>query len=321
MKYRSLFKRIPSLICAAALFMGVCGCTLSEERSVNKEGHDLMKGIEKRTVSELEPDDRFIRQEADFSVSLFRSIFSRSENRNVLISPLSVLTALSMSANGADGQTKNEMERLLGGEIPLNELNEYIHSYVSGLPSDESASLKSANSIWLKDDKSLTVKEDFLQRNADYYGAQAYREPFSADTVREINSWVKEHTDGLIDKIVDSIDPQAVMFLINALSFDAEWEHIYEEADILPDTFHTDSGSEQDIQMMHSTEWVYLEDEDAVGFVKNYKGGRYSFAALLPEDGIPLADYVSGLTGEKILQICPQMRSPPTTESSLPLIW
>ena len=137
-----------------------------------------------------------------------------------------------MTANGAANETLSQMEEVLGKDIPLEELNEYLYYYVNNLPSEEKSKLNIANSIWFRDDEDrLTVEKDFLQKNADYYNAAIYKSPFDDQTLQDINYWVKTNTDGMIDKILEKIDDDSIMYLINAIVFDAEWK-IYNKSDI-----------------------------------------------------------------------------------------
>jgi len=169
------------------------------------------------------------------------------------------------------------------------------------LPTDDKYKLGIANSIWIKDDGSLEVNPDFLQVNADYYDAAAYKAPFDDQTLADINDWVKNNTDGMIDKILEQIDPDMVMYLINAVLFDAEWQTPYEDGDVNDGTFNAYDGSAQNVKMMGSDEYLYLDDGMATGFVKNYAGGKYSFAALLPNEGVSIDEYVASLTGEGLI--------------------
>ena len=275
---------------AACLVIVITVISLSNPfASVRAE--DLMKGVNAGTVEGRPPDALFEKAMAEFSIELFKK--SVKENENSLISPLSVLLALAMTANGTGGETLAQMEKVLGGDIPLAELNEYLHSYVQGL-SDE---LKTANSIWFRDDKGrLEVKKDFLQKNADYYGAAAYASPFDAQTVKDVNNWVKDNTGKLIDSILEQIDPNDVMYLINAVVFDAKWETVYEKKDVRKDYFEGAKGK-QKVDFMFSDESRYLDDGRATGFIKPYEGGKYSFAAILPNEGISVGEYISSLTG------------------------
>jgi serpin B len=143
---------------------------------------------------------------------------------------LSVLCALSMTANGAKNDTLSQMEQVFG--MNIRDLNDYLLAYLSRLPAGSKYKLSPANSIWFKDTKSLTVNGDFLQLNADYYDASIYKAAFDEKTLKDINSWVEDKTDGMIPNILDRIHPSAVMYLINALAFDAEWANIYEENQI-----------------------------------------------------------------------------------------
>lgn len=247
----------------------------------------------------LEGQELFIHSRMGLAVALFQASVKESRNENVLISPLSVQLALAMTANGANGQTREEMEALLGGGISLEDLNEYLHTYVNSLSSEEKYKLHIANSIWFRDDENrLHVEQDFLQRNADYYGAQIYKAAFDTQTLRDINTWVKQNTDGMIHKILDDIDRDDVMYLINAIAFDAQWQTGYESSAVRTREFTNVAGKKTSVQMMHSEEGIYLQNDQATGFMKPYQDGKYSFAALLPNEGVDIYDYIAGLTGE-----------------------
>ena len=109
------------------------------------------------------------------------------------------MLALSVTANGAKGETLVQMETLLGGDIPMETLNEYLYSYIKTLPSEKPSKLNIANSVWFRDN-GFTAEKTFLQKNADYYGAAAYKSPFDGKTLRDINNRVKKNTDGKIVK-------------------------------------------------------------------------------------------------------------------------
>lgn len=232
----------------------------------------------------------------DFAVRLFQHSMKTEEN--TLISPLSVLVALSMTANGADGETLSQMEAVLG--MPTEELNAYMYAYMESLPEKEKSKLSLANSIWFTDDEKFSVNEEFLQLNADYYGAGIYETPFNDATCKDINLWVEENTDGMVKDILDEIPEDAVMYLVNAIAFDAEWLKVYEESQVREGVFTTESGKEEKTELMYSSENRYLKDENAKGFMKFYADNQYAFVALLPDEGISVGAYVDSLTGEKV---------------------
>ncbi len=293
-------KKHKKLVAAALILLSLLSIFNLTGCSIKISAQDLTEGYEPESVYKREPDKAFIDSQTDFSVNLFK-VTANNEGENILISPLSVGLALAMTANGADNQTLSEMEALLCDGFGIQSLNEYFSSYVNSLDSGEKYKVSIANSIWFRDDENrLSVEKDFLQTNANYYSAQIYKTPFDKKTVSDINNWVKLHTDKTIDKIVDEINPNAVMYLINALAFDAEWEHVYEKSDITNGTFTSYGGEKQDTEMMTSEERLYLCDENSTGFIKNYSGGKYSFAALLPNEGIDIYEYIQGLTGERL---------------------
>ena len=265
---------------------------------------DLMEGIKAGPVAEKAADEAFLLASADFAAALFRNISASGQQENPLVSPLSAMLALAMTANGADTQTKAEMEKVLGGSLPIEELNEYLHTYVKNLPSREKSRLEIANSIWFRADEGLLqVNSEFLQKNADYYNAAAYQSAFDSQTVKDINCWIEKNTDGMIDKIIEELDSSEMLYLINALVFDAEWETPYQKHDVVGGTFTRGDGTACDVQMMRSCETKYIRDENAVGFIKNYKGGKYGFAALLPDEAIPLEEYAASLSGARLLSV------------------
>jgi serpin B len=187
------------------------------------QAENLMDGIKGNSVTGKHVNDTFRTAQMAFALELFQRSVEDAEKENMLISPLSVMLALSMTANGATGETKAQMEEVLG--LSVKELNEYLYSYIHSLPSDDKAKFGVANSIWFRD--GLEVLPSFLQKNADYYGAAAYQSAFDDATVKDINNWVEENTDGLIEKMLDSIDASTVMYLINTVLFDAKWQKEY----------------------------------------------------------------------------------------------
>lgn len=279
------------ILCLSVLATGVMslfGC------GAKVQAANLMDGVTAKTVSGKAADDAFKNSSADFAIRLFQK--TRDDSKNSLISPLSVMLALSMTANGAKGETLAQTESLLGGDIPMETLNEYLYSYINALPSEKTAKLNVANSIWFRDN-GFTAENTFLQKNADYYGAAVYKSAFDVKTLRDINNWVKKNTDGMIEKIIDDLDPDAVMYLINTVLFDAEWENIYKKDEVRDGTFTALDGTKRTASMMYSAEHLYLDDGKAIGFIKPYRNG-YSFVALLPNEDISLSDYAASMTGK-----------------------
>lgn len=282
-------KKLIALLLAFAMALGLTACS-------QVSANDLMKDVSAKNVDVLPDMDAGAAAAAGFGVRLFQT--SMEEGKNTLISPLSVLYALAMTANGADGETLAQMEQVLGMDI--EKLNSYMLAYLDLLPEAKDYKLSLANSIWFKDDPDFVVEQSFLQTNADYYGADAYKAAFDEATRNDINNWVKEHTDGMIPEIINKIPDEAVMYLVNALAFDAKWDKAYEDYQIREGRFTTEDGKRQDVDMMHSEEHTYLEDDMATGFIKYYKDRRYAFVAMLPNEGVTVSQYVESLTGKHL---------------------
>ena len=165
---------------------GDTSITATDKDNKGAAAQDLMQGITKGKGASKKPDSRFANVAASFALDLFKDEYK--SGKNTLVSPLSVLTALAMTQNGAEGKTLSEMQKVLGG-LDRDTLNAYMNAYLAAVAGKDSA-LKCANSIWVG--SKLDVKRAFLQKNADFYSAQAYKADFtSTRTVKEINSWVR----------------------------------------------------------------------------------------------------------------------------------
>lgn len=295
MKSKRLKKLFLSALCmalAGAVAMGGCA-------GPGTPG-DLMAGIQPRArKTDLGNTDPSCPTAATaFGLELLRHSLQAKPGENTLLSPLSVLNALAMTAGGAQGDTLAQMESAFGAE--LTPLREFLAAYNNALPSGEKYSFHQANSLWVKEGEA-DIQRDFLQLNGDYFGAGLYQKPFDDTTLEEVNGWVDEHTHGMVPKMLEKIPEDTLLMLINALAFEAEWEDVYEEYDVRERVFTQEDGAETVVNMMGSTEGVYIKDEGlAQGFMKFYADRKYAFAALLPKEGLSLGDYLEGLTGERL---------------------
>ncbi len=287
---------------------------VAEEIIVEIEENDITPIVLDGTIEQEENETQEI---MEFSVSLL-NMLQEGTQENVLISPYSILTALAMTGNGAQGETLEEMEKILGTDI--SSLNEFFYAYGTNyLPSDEGYEVNVANSIWLKEDDNLQVQEAFLETNKTYYGTSIYKASFDETTISDINNWVSRETDGMIEDILDDLDEMykdAIMYLVNAVSFQAEWDNIYKKDQITEMEFTTNSGEVQTVEFLCGSEYGYIELDDACGFSKPYKDDKYSFVAILPDgemeefledlDGNELINAIDNESGEKVITYLPK---------------
>ncbi len=222
------------------------------------------------------------------------------EKDNVMVSPLSLMLALSMTANGAAGNTAQEMLSVLGSDLTMDQLNYVLNQYTSALPSSNEAMLSIANSIWYKDTPEFSIREDFLKKTQKYYSADIFPSAFDQEALTKINNWVSAKTDGMIDKILDELTPEMRMILINAILFDGKWAEEYYDDDIRVRPFTNAAGEKKEVEMMYSEENCYLSNDKCTGFMKYYKGSKYAFVGLLPNEGTP-DQLIEGMTANDLL--------------------
>ena len=252
-------------------------------------------------------DKTFADAEMNFGVELLKKCFdpTKSGEENLLISPLSISSALAMTANGADNNTLAEMEKLLGNGMSLDDINKYMAYYLSNLPDEKKEKLCIANSIWFRDDPTFKVYDDFLNQNKKFYGSEIYQTEFSDKTVSDVNGWVNRNTNGMIPKLLekgalDTTDEKIMMMmLINTLYFEAEWTAPYYYS---TDGEFTDlNGNKHSIKRLDSKETYYYDLGDADAFEKSYGNGDYKFVGILPREK-SITEYISGLDAKKLAE-------------------
>jgi serine protease inhibitor len=243
-------------------------------------------------------DSRLVAGNERFGFKLFAEVTKQDAGKNVFISPVSVGLALAMTYNGAVGETKQAMERTL--EIQgMNhaELNSASAQLRQALEStDSKVELNIANSLWAK--KGITFNPDFIQRDKQFYGADVtaldFNDPASAAT---INSWVADKTKGKINKIVDQIDAQSILFLINAIYFKGKWSAEFDKAKTKEEPFTTGSGQQKRHPMMQqSGKYNYYEGKSFQAVGLPYGGGGVSMYVFLPKTGTSFDDFQKSLT-------------------------
>ncbi len=292
-----IFKKTVSfLLLVAVCFCALAGCNpVSRNFKAKKvEAEELTAKVAAQTVESKEADEKFSVIYNNFAVKMTKALY---KNENACVSPLSIAAAFGMVTNGAKGKTKTELEALLGADVQT--INAYFASLMQ--KSSESKELHVANSVWSRKN-AVTIENDFLNVVKNNYLAQFYSAPFDDETVKDINNWVYNNTRGGIDKIIDEIDADTVLYLLNALDFEAEWKDKFEKNSVKSGTFYG-VKNEAEVTMMYDSEQSYIETEKAKGFIKPYVGGEYKFAAILPDEDISIDDFLSSLTGESLTKI------------------
>lgn len=219
---------------------------------------------------------------------------------NLLISPDSVMTALAMTANGANGSTLQQMQQTLDGSLPLTDLNENLFRMHSRLAGAKDVIYTADNSIWARRDQ-IKAAPAFLQNNKAYHNAAFYESPFDDVTVSDINRWVYNHTRNMIDEIIDpqaGLSDDARLLLINTVAFEGSWaQRLAVLSGDQNRLFTLGDGSRRTVSMLGGITETYLTLARGRGFCTSYGNGSVAFMGLLPPEGMSARDYAGRLTG------------------------
>lgn len=239
----------------------------------------------------------------DFSLDVFKEICVQSDgDENIFISPLSLSMALSMTCNGAAGTTLDSMLYTLRfTDFTMDELNAINKALINTLPSvDEKVELGMANSIWYSD--VFPVLDDFLQVNETNYNAEVEAVDFSdPDTKNIINGWVEDETNGKIKNLIEKIDVDNIMFLINALYFNADWTIAFNEDETESGYFSLTDGNTADVEMMKMRDTIaYCSGGDFSAIELDYGQGNFSMLVILPNSRQTISQFFRDFNSEKL---------------------
>ena len=235
-----------------------------------------------------------------FGFDLVRALSADAPGANLFVSPLSVSMALGMTLNGAEGETRAEMEAMLHKHgLTRAEINAAYRSLIDLLEGlDPRVTFEIANSIWHRE--GFSVEADFIEANRQFFDAEVAALDFNTPSaVERINGWVDEKTRGKIDTIIDQIGPDAVMYLINAIYFKGTWTYEFEEAETREAPFHLADGSVTTVPLMHQgADLPYLATDRFRAVDLPYGDSLYSMTVLLPNEGLTPAEIVADLDAE-----------------------
>lgn len=284
-------------------------CALTEPDYSPMQGGDVEFLAPTDTSPSREPDDvarSFREAYADFALDLLRESRTAYDGSGLLVSPLSAMLALAMTANGAEGDTLREMEDVLCGGMPggmsIDKLSAELYNYTSSLASTENARFNLANAIWVTSNPAFSINQNFVNTAKNTFNADVIAADLP-NSIGAINDWVGKETFGMIPSILNEgdLDELSVMVLLNALAFDALWASQPNDSACFEDSFKAHNGSTQKATFMWADCNGYVEGKNVTGIVKNYKNGNYAFLALLPDGDV--YDYAASLDGKELLKL------------------
>jgi serine protease inhibitor len=223
---------------------------------------------------------------------------------STLVSPLSVALALSMTANGAEGETLAQFQEVLGGGTDLVELNgacvQLMQDY-QGLKGSTKCSI--ANSLWV--DPEGQIKDEFIGKCRGIFDAQVFAAELSAPgIVKDLNGWVSKHTNKLIPEIINEpFDEDAALLLANALYLKNKWLSEFDPLSTREMDFHHAGGPDSQVEYLRKfdTQLSYLNGKGAQGVALPYDDGRLAFFALIPDDPSDRTPFTMNCTPTELL--------------------
>ncbi len=220
-----------------------------------------------------------------FATALFAEALNEAAEENFCLSPVSAQWALAMAANGARGNTAEQIYSTLGYPAQAGSRTSFNclqQQNIEALNACTKGKISVANSIWANN--KITLKEEFIKENELYYGATVRNSTFDTEAIKEINSWCSKKTEGRITSILNKAQPSMQLLLINALYFKAQWLHPFEKRGTANALFTKADGGKTTVQMMRQSRIApYYEDSIMQATARPFEGGDFSMILILPQ--------------------------------------
>ncbi|QNF34738.1 serpin family protein [Adhaeribacter swui] len=239
----------------------------------------------------------------NFAFKSFETLRQKEENQNIFISPFSISSALTMTYNGADGSTKEAMRQTLGFEPQTDEeLNQAYKTLTELLTNlDSQVKFTAANSIWYS--RHYQLQAPFVQNSQNYFNAALKDLDFDSPAAKNIiNDWVKNNTQGKITNMVQTIRPDHVLFLINALYFKGTWTYPFNKKLTQPAPFQKEDGSTVNVNLMtlQNGRYRYYQDASKQVIDLPYGNRQFSMTLIVPRGQHTVGELSSSLSSTQL---------------------
>ena len=245
----------------------------------------------------------------DFACNLFRTIYKQKQDkRGIVVSPISVSYLLGMLNEGADGETRRQITDVLGLDGSVEEINNYFKTMmdVAALV-DTTVTVSIANCIDVNSAKGIKLIQQYQADMQEYYKAQVDALDFTdSSNVDVLNNWCNTHTHGMIPTILSpgEFNPDAAMYLMNAVFFKATWTTEFDPEETRKMVFTKQDGTTVKRQMMHlKTMAAYDKNDLCKMLCLPYGNGGYSMYVLLPCEGKTIGDIIQNLSAQKLEEL------------------
>ncbi len=233
------------------------------------------------------PDEKAVVQACNTTaIQLYGGL--KKDSENLVISPFSIGTAMSMALSGARGDTEKEMMKVLNQTVPrerMDSAHSKILARLNRFEKGKDVVLSTANALCLTVDSAL-VHKDYRTLLSTKYNAEI----FDAHNVGPINAWVAKKTHGKIDKILEKLSANSVCVLLNAIYFKGLWASQFDKKLTRPGEFFTTEGKTLSVPMMHQTaEFSVATRDGCMAVALPYKVDSLAMVVILPTErkGLP----------------------------------
>ena len=214
-----------------------------------------------------------------FTKAILTKLADENEQKNLLLSPLSIIMLLKIAAGSTDGATQNEITKVISERLSFEKARDLLSRLESVLSRNSAFSM--ANAVCISPKYKDIIRLRFLYNIHNLLYGEIFAD---SDVQNAVNSWVKEKTHGIIDKLDVSAISDTAALLTNGTAFKAGWPEEFKEKDIKERVFENTDRTKMIVPMLHGQEKGYVEGETFTGFVKHFKGSVYAFMALLPKE-------------------------------------
>jgi len=293
------------LFSAVVLSSAMMSCSSSEEEVDLGEAKAIVNMLSEPQPIELtQGQSVFAYDNNNFTLNFLKTVNEVDKSgKSFIYSPLSITYVLGMVNAAATGQTEQELEQTLGfHEGGIQAVNDYCKKLIDGLPKvDNQVTLNIANALFVNQNIA-TLKSQYQQDMQQYYDAKAENLDFkSPSTLSTINGWANDHTNGMIPKILDEVNPDVVTYLLNAIYFKADWASKFDQKNTKNEDFTTENGSTK-LPMMHQNVLIsYLKTNIYSAVIIPYGSGLWNMTVLLPEKGKTTDDVIKEVAESSVL--------------------
>lgn len=238
-----------------------------------------------------------------FAWRLFQTVQEHKGDSSTVLSPISVTYLLGMLNAGAAGTTRDEITTVLGFGNDPNAVNEFCKKMIDEAPNvDPAATVKIANCIDVNSSMGLSLLKQYVNDMKNYYNAQIDALDFTkSSSLDKINSWCSKNTNGMIPSILDEINPDAAMYLLNAIYFNADWTEKFDVNDTRNSSFTKADGSVVTLPLMHRKAVALCCESELCSMLRiPFGSGGYSMYVMLPAEGKTVNDLIREMTQQTL---------------------